>query len=153
MKPIETSPIFVKPRPRLFHQVPVLETLRFVEIFRDNDAYYPSIKFFVEKMTESAQIFFVDDIYELGLLKRYLEIGRYKITKRGRVILQTRLHSTYDDGVKYNLATNMVQEVKIQPIMDLEPKIANSQATASAAKALSKAIGQEVGIELISNQP
>jgi len=146
MEPIETSPIFVKPRPRLFHQVPVLETLRFVEMFQDNDAFYPSIKFFVEKMTESAQRFFVDDIYELGLLKRNLDIGRYKLTKRGRTILQSRLHLTYDDGVKYNLATNMVREVKIRPIMDLEPKILESQATASAAKALSKTIGQEIGI-------
>ena len=146
MEPIETSPIFVKPRLRLFYQVPVIETLRFVETFRDNNAFYPSIKFFVEKMAENAQRFFLDDIYDLGLLERYLDIGRYKLTKRGRTILETRLHSTYEDGVKYNLATNMVREVKIQPIMDLEPKIMESQATASAAKALSKTIGQEIGI-------
>jgi len=148
MEPIETSPIFVKIRPRLFHQVPVLETLRFVEIFQDNDAFYPSIKFFVEKMTEGAQRFFIDDIYELGLLKRHLDIGRYKLTKRGRTILQSRLHLTYDDGVKYNLATNIVRKVKIRPIIDLEPKILESQATASTAKALSKTIGQEIGINL-----
>jgi len=147
MKPIEVSPIFFKPRPRLFHQVPVLETLKFVEMFQDNDMFYPNIKFFVERMAERAQRFFVDDICELGLLKRSLEIGRYKITKRGRKILRMRLHLTYDDGVKYNLATNMVREVKIQPIMDLEPKIIESQATASAAKTLSKTIGQEIGID------
>ena len=146
MKPIETSPIFVKPRPRLLHQVPVLETLRFVEMFRNNDMFYPSIKLFVKRMTESAERFFVDDICELSLLKRSLDIGRYKITKRGRMILRTRLHSSYDDGVKYNLATNIVREVKIQPIMDLEPKIMKSQATASAAKTLSKTIGQRIGI-------
>ncbi len=148
MEPIETSPIFVKPRPRLFHQVPVLETLKFVEIFQDNDMFYPRIKYFVEKMTEGAQRFFVDEIYELGLLKRCLDIGRYKITKRGKIILRTRLHSTYDDGVKYNLATSIIiREFKIQPIIDLEPKIAESQATASAAKNLSKTIGQEIGIK------
>jgi len=148
MKPIETSPIFVKPRPRLFHQVPVLETLKYVEMFQDNDLFYPRIKFFVKKMTEGAQRFFMDDIYELGTLKRCLDIGEYKITKRGRRILRMRLHLTYDDGVKYNLATNIVREVKIQPIKELEPKIAESQATASAAKALSKRIGQEIGINL-----
>ena len=148
MKPIETSPIFVKPRPRLFHQVPILETLKFVETFRDNDMFYPRIKFFVKKMTEGAQRFFTDDIYELGLLKRCLDIGEYKITKRGRRILRMRLHLTYDDGVKYNLATNIVREVKIQPIRDLEPDIVESQVTASAAKALSKRIGQEIGIDL-----
>jgi len=148
MKPIETSPIFVKHRPRLFHQVPVLETLKFVEMFKDNDKFYPSIKFFVKKMTEGAQRFFVDDIYELGLLKRCLDIGEYKITKRGRTILQMRLRFTYDDGLKYNLATNIVREVKIQPIMDLEPKIVESQGTASAAKDLSKRIGQKIGIDL-----
>jgi len=147
MKPIEISPIFAKPRPRLFHQVPVLETLKFVEMFRDNRPLYPNIKFFVEKMTESAQRFFVDDIYDLGLLKRYLDFGRYKLTKRGKIILRTRLHSTYDDGVKYNVAMNLVRKVKIQPIIDLEPKIAESQSTASAAKVLSKTIGEEVGID------
>jgi len=148
MKPIETSPIFVKPRPRLFYQVPVLETLKFVEMFHDNNKFYPSIKFFVKKMIESAQRFFADDIYELGLLKRCLDIGEYKITRKGRTILQMRLHLTYDDGVKYNLAANIVREVKIQPIMDLEPRIVESQVTASAAKALSKKIGQEIGIDL-----
>lgn len=146
MKPIETSPIFVKPRPRLFHQVPVLEILRFVEMFQDDDMFYPRIRFFVERMAEDAQRFFVDDIYELGLLKRSLDIGRYKITKRGKTILRMRLHLTYDDGVKYNLAANIVREVKIEPIMDLEPKILESQTTASAAKTLSKTIGQEIGI-------
>jgi len=146
MKPIETSPLFVKPRPRLFHQVPVLETLKFVEMFRNDDAFYPRIKFFVEKMAENAQRFFMDDICELGLLKRCLDIGKYKITKRGRRILQMRLHSTYDDGIKYNIATNIVREVKIQPIMDVEQKIIESQTTASAAKTLSKKIGQEIGI-------
>jgi len=147
MKPIETSPIFVKPRPRLFHKVPVLETLKFVEMFRDNDVFYPRIKFFVEKMAENAQRFFVEDIYDLGLLKEYLDIGKYQITRRGRAVLRMRLRSTYDDGVKYNIATNIVREVKIQPIMDLKPKIIESQATASAAKALSKTIGQEIGID------
>ena len=146
MKPIETSPLFVKPRPRLFHQVPVLETLKFVEMFRNDDAFYPRIKFFVEKMAENAQRFFMDDICELGLLKRCLDIGKYKITKRGRRILQMRLHSTYDDGIKYNIATNIVREVKIQPIMDVEQKIIESQTTASAAKTLSKKIGKEIGI-------
>lgn len=148
MKPIETSPIFVKPRPRLFHQVPVLETLRFVEMFQDEDAFYPRIKFFVKRMAENAQRFFMDDIYELGLLKRNLDTGRYKITTRGKTILRMRLHLTYDDGVKYNLAANIVREVKIQPIMALEPKILESQTTASAAKTLSKTIGQEIGINL-----
>jgi len=97
-------------------------------------------------MTESAQRFFVDEICDLGLLKRCLDVSRYRLTKRGRRILQMRLHSTYDDGVKYNLATNIVREVKIQPIIDLEPKLMKSQATASVAKALSKTIGQEIGI-------
>ena len=115
-------------------------------MFQDNNSFYPRIKFFVSKMAEGAQRFFIDDIYDLGLLKRCLDMGRYKLTKRGRMILRLRLHSTYEDGVKYNLATNMVREVKIQPIMDLEPKIMESQATASAAKALSKTIGQEIGI-------
>jgi len=147
MEPIETSPIFIKPRPRLFHQVPVLETLKFVEMFRDNRTFYPTIKYFVEKMTESAWRFFADDIYELGLLKRSLDLGKYKITRRGRTVLRMRLHLTYDDGIKYNLATNMVRNFKIQPIIDLEPKIAESQATASAAKALSKTIGQKIGID------
>jgi len=153
MQPIETASIFVKPRPRLFHQVPVIETLKFVEMFKDNDAFYPKIKHFVKKMTEGAQRFFMDDIYELSLLKRCLEIGRYKITRRGRVFLQMRLHMTYDDGVKYNFATNIVRGFKIQPILDLEPKIMESQAAASAAKTLSKTIGEEVGIDLSFKEP
>ena len=147
MQPIETASIFVKPRPRLFHQVPVIETLKFVEMFKDNDAFYPKIKYFVKKMTEGAQRFFMDDIYDLSLLKRSLEIGRYKITRRGRIFLQMRLHLTYDDGVKYNFATNVVRKFKIQPVLDLESKILESQATASAAKALSKTIGEKVGID------
>jgi hypothetical protein len=146
-KPIEASPIFIKPRPRLFHQVPVVETLKFIEMFSDNDAFYPSIKYFVKEMTDGAQRFFVDEIYDLSRLKKSLDFGRYKITKRGRVILETRLHLTYEDGVKYNIAANIIREFKIQPIRDLEPKIIESQTTASAAKSLSRTIGEDIGIK------
>lgn len=146
-KPIEASPIFIKPRPRLFHQVPVLETLKFIEMFRDYDMFHPRIKYYVKEMANGAQRFFLDEIYELSLLKKFLNFGGYKITKRGRVILETRLHLTYEDGVKYNVAANMIREFKIKPIRDLEPKIIESQTTASAAKSLSRTIGEEIGIK------
>ena len=146
MKPIETSLIFIKPRPRLFHKVPVIETLRFIERFQHNDSFYPKIRFFAERMAESVKNFFIDDICELGLLRRYLEMEEYRITRKGRIILQMRLRVTYDDGVKYNIAANIVRRVKIKPIIDAEPKIMESQAVASAAKNLSKSIGEEIGI-------
>jgi len=147
-KPIEASPFFIKLRPRLFHQVPVLETLKFIEMFSDNYDFYPRIKYFVKRVTEGAQRFFIDEIYELSLLKRFLDFGRYKITSRGRIIMRTRLHLTYEDGVKYNIAANMIREFKIKPIRDLEPKIIESQSTASAAKSLSRKIGKEIGIKI-----
>jgi len=146
MRPIEASPIFINLRPRLFHKVPVMETLEFIERFQYNDAFYPKIKSFVEKMAEGAKRFFTDDICELGLLRSCLETREYRITRNGRIILQMRLRVTYDDGVKYNIAANMVRKVKIRPIIDVEPKIMESQAIASAAKDLSRSIGEEIGI-------
>jgi len=146
MKPIETSLIFIKPRPRLFHKVPVMETLGFVERFQHNDSFYPRIRLFVERMAESVKNFFIDDICELGLLRSYLEMEEYRMTRKGRAILRMRLRVTYDDGVKYNIAANIVRRVKIRPIIDVEPKIMESQAVASAAKNLSKSIGEEIGI-------
>ena len=148
MEPIETSPIFINLRPRLFHKVPVLETLRFVKMFQNYEPFYSKIKFFVDNMVENAQRFFMDDIYELSVLKGRLDSGRYRISRRGRLILRMRLHLTYDDGIKYNVAANIVREIKIQPIVDLEPKILKSQETASTAKNLSKTIGEEMGINL-----
>ena len=67
MEPIETTPIFINLRPRLFHKVPVLETIRFVRMFRNYEPFYSKIKFLVENMVENAQRFFMEDIYELSI--------------------------------------------------------------------------------------
>jgi len=124
LKPLETAPIFLKPRLRLLRQVPVVETLEFVKKFKDDDSFHPHIKYFVANMTEGVNSFFEEDIRQLGSLKWQLETGEYKLTV----------------------------EIEIKPILDLEPTILKSKRTAFGAKNLSKQIGQETGIEVsVSN--
>jgi len=41
-------------------------------------------------------------------MKMGLESGTFKMTERGTVILRARLHSIYDDGVKYGLAAERI---------------------------------------------
>ena len=153
MKPLETAPIFLKPRLRLLRQVPVVETLEFVKKFKDDDSFHPHIKYFVANMTEGVNSFFEEDIRQLGSLKWQLETGEYKLTVRGRMLLGNRLRSTYIDGLEYQIAADMLREIEIKPILDLEPTILKSKRTAFGAKNLSKQIGQETGIEISASNP
>jgi len=146
--PIEASPVFAKPRPRLFHKVPVLETLRLVEMLRYEDRLHSKIEMFVKRMVKGAQAFFLKDIFDLECLKMGFDSGAFKMTKRGTVILRARLHSIYDDGVKYGLAAHLVREARIRHIVELESEIEESRMIASTAKNLSRIAGWKAGIEL-----
>jgi len=57
------------------------------------------------------------------------------------MILRARLHSIYDDGVKYGLAAHFMREVRIRPIVELEPEIEESRMIASTVKNLSRMVG------------
>ena len=140
--------VFAKPRPKLFHQVPVLETSRLVEMFRYEGDFHPKIRTFVKRMVEEAQAFFLKDISDLECLKIGLDSSAFKVTRRGTVILRVRLHSIYDDGVKYGLAAHFMREVRIRPIVELEQEIEESRMIASTAKNLSRMVGWKAGIEL-----
>jgi len=98
MMPLETAKVLLTPRVRLQYQVPVAETLHFVYHFQHCERYYREIQRCVERMAESANRIFVRDIYELTMLEIELMQGRFKITPRGKQLIDDHLQSTYQDG-------------------------------------------------------
>jgi hypothetical protein len=64
-------------------------------------------------MAESANWIFVRDIYELTTLEEELTWGRYKITPRGKQLMDDRLQSTYRDGMGYHIHANTLGQTKL----------------------------------------
>jgi len=126
----------------------VLETLEFVEMFKNDELFYPQIERFAWDMARGARSVFTMDVNQLSVLKWQLEAGTYKISTRGRTILCDRLFSVYSDGVEYRIATRFLRDVKIEPIIDSKLAILKSEKAASEAKFISKEIGRETGIEV-----
>jgi hypothetical protein len=146
--PIETAQTFLRPRPRLCQRVPVSETVSFIYRFRDREDYYPDMKHFLNKMIEDVQHFFAQDMYDLTLLGLGLAERRYRITTRGRFLLEDRLSSTYSDGIGYRIQTDALVRVGVKPVLDLEKKIMRSSAIGYEAATLSRRIGREIGTEV-----
>jgi len=146
--PIEVAQAFLRPRPRLFQQVPVVETLNFIYEFKDREDCYREMRRFLEKMLEGVQYFFAQDVYDLSLLELGLKERWYKITFRGKVLLEDRLRSTYSDGIEYRINADALTRMDVEPIMDLEAGIQRSSRMGYEAAALSRRIGDKVGIEV-----
>jgi hypothetical protein len=151
--PIEFAQVFLRPRPRLFQRVPVVEILGFIYKFKDHEDYYEDIRRFLERMVEDVQSFFAQDMYDLSFLELGLTEGRYRIMAKGRALLEDRLRSTYSDGTGYRIHADALKSLQVKPVMDLETRIAWSGRMGYEAAALSKRIGDKVGIEVCTLGP
>ena len=148
MKPIEAASIFAEPRLRLYHKVPVIETLKFVERFKHQRIFHPRIKYFVSAMTEGVGSFFRKDISQLSIFAWQLEAGEYKVTSRGKIFLGDRLCSIYTDGIEYQIISDILKKTRIEPILELESRILESKNVAYMAEKLSRKLCDETGIEI-----
>jgi len=146
--PIEAAQVFLRPRPRLHQRIPVVETLGFVHRFQDREDYYRDMRRFLERMVEEVQRFFAQDMYDLSFLELGLIEGKYRITAKGRVLLGDRLRSTYSDGIGYRIQADALRLIEVRPVMELETRIVRSSRLGYEAAALSRRIGDEIGIEV-----
>ena len=151
--PIEVAQVFLRPRPRLFQRVPVVETLSFIYKFKGREDYYEDIKRFLERMVEDVQLFFAQDMYDLSFLELGLTEGRYRITAKGRVLLGDRLRSTYSDGTGYRIQADALRRLEVEPVMELETRILRSGRMGYEVATLSRRIGDKVGIEVCTPDP
>ena len=143
MIPLESANVFLKRRVRFQYQVPVAETLSFVYQFQNCERYYQEIRQYVERMAESAHLIFVKDIYELTALESELMWGYYKITPRGKQLMDDRLQSTYRDGMRYHIHANILGQTSIKPIRAIKHWILQSGKLGLDAAHLSQRIGDQ----------
>ena len=136
------------PRLRLYQRVPVAETVRFVNRFKDREDYYEDMRRLLGRMVDDVQRFFAQDVYELSFLELDLAEGRYKVTAKGKALLKNRLNSTYSDGTEYRIQADILRRLEVRPVRAVETGILRSERMGYEAAALSRRIGDEVGIEV-----
>ncbi|MEM2093948.1 MAG: hypothetical protein QXI32_01470 [Candidatus Bathyarchaeia archaeon] len=148
MRPLESAPIFLKPRVRLRYQVPIAETVELVRASRDDEKYYPAIRDYVKSVVAGSLKVFAQDVFDLTILRLGIEAHQYRLTAKSRCVLGRRLCTTYADGLEFKAAAAFLKGVHIEPILRLRPMLIESEELASEAVALTKGIGLETDIEL-----
>ncbi len=148
MRPLESAPIFLRPRVRLRYQVPLTETVELVRTSGNDEKCYPAIEESLASVVAGSSRVFTQDVLDLAILKLGIEAHQYRLTTRSRHVLRRRLNTTYADGLEFKATAAFLRGVRIEPIVKLRPRLLESEELALEAIAVTKGIGVETDIDL-----
>jgi hypothetical protein len=111
-RPIET--LLSLPRVRLFDRVPILETGKLIERYKEVVEYRPKLLKNVLRVSEGSAEQFAADDRGLSTLLEEINSSEYVVTKHSRTIMQGMLSDIYGDGCIFKEF-----EGEIQPLCEI----------------------------------
>jgi hypothetical protein len=128
--------------------IPVAEVLGYIKKYQNNHEIYPKIEYYTRNIVDEASMLFAHDIFDLSKLRIGLLEGEYSLTENGKLILKERLKIIYTDGIEFKVASSNLKTIRIPPIQKLKPKIDGAVRKAAEAAAISRTLGNDIGLEI-----
>lgn len=126
---------------------PVKEMFKLIELHGSRPSYEGILRQALEYFAEGTKSLFSRDVADLLWLKYELS-SLCLLSPYGVKVLGGRLGAIYSDCIEFGLTSDRLKRSDVRTVKELRPKIEEAEAVSIRAMRLSKAIGDEVGIEV-----